>query len=125
MATAWIQKHDFSAEELGYLSKNEMVVAFDSFDWPAELAHGVAGDPNATCPPGFGINRGANVLHLCPYDNENMFFHLHYKSQVKFLGIVPISRNKSHYVESYPVQNAQKIISRFMDDDLTAILGIK
>ena len=125
MATAWLQRYDYSSEELGDLSRTEMVAAFNSLDWPSELSQGNEDDPNANCPPGFGINQGANTLHLCPYDARNMFFHLHYEVDARFLGIIPIKRNKNHYVESHPLNNAHKVISHFVDNDLRPILEIK
>ncbi|UWQ98795.1 hypothetical protein K3729_15440 [Rhodobacteraceae bacterium S2214] len=125
MATAWLQMHDFSSKELGNMSRAEMLVAFDSVDWRAERSKNSEDDPNTNCPPGFGINLGGNILHLCPYDDHNMFFHLHYEADARFIGIVPIKRKRSHYVESYPVGDAPKVITYFMLNDLRRILEIR
>ena len=120
MATAWLQRHDFSSEELGNMSKTEMLAAFDSVDWRAERSQGNEDDPNKNCPPGFGIVLGGNILHLCPYDDNNMFFHIHYETDARFFGIVPIKRKRSHYVESCPISHAPKVISYFMMNDLNS-----
>ena len=76
-------------------------------------------------PQSLGINKGANCLHLCPYDTLNMFFHFDYEIDVKRLGFIKVKRKKNHYVESYPILNASKVIRHFMYDDFNSILAIK
>ena len=125
MATAWLQRHDFSTEELGELTKTEMVTAFRGLDWAAELARSNDSDADQTWPPGFGINQGANILHLCPFDARHMFFHLHYEGDAKFLGVFPTRKKRSHYVENHPLQSAHIVISDFMDNNFAPILGIR
>lgn len=101
-----------------------MIAAFNSQDWKGELSRVREDDPDLNCPPGFGINSGANILHLCPYDARDMFFHLHYEVDARLLGLIPITRTKSNYVESYPIDKAHNVISHFMNDDLRAILEL-
>ena len=124
MATAWVQKHDFSAVELGELSKAELFAAFDKVDWRAELSRYNEDDPKACCAPGFGIILGANILHMCPNDANTMFFNLHYETETRFLFFIPMKRKKTHYVESYPLIHAHKLISHFMASDLRSIIGL-
>lgn len=125
MATAWLQRHDFSSIELGNFSPEGILAAFDGVDWQFELSQFDADSPDRSCPPGFGIKLGGNILHLCPFDTRNMFFHIHYEAPTRFLGIVPFRRKRSHYVESHPVRRAHRVISQFLETDLEPILGIK
>lgn len=79
-------------------------------------------DADETCPPGFGINQGANILDLCPFDARHLFFHLHYEGDAKFSGVFPSKKKRSYYVENHPLQNAHIVISDFIDNNFAAIL---
>lgn len=124
MATAWVQKYDFSCDELGELSEGELIAAFEAVDWPLALSKVDVDNPNACCPPGFGINAGPNILHLCPEDTKNMFFHLHCETTHKILGLFPVKRKQTKDVSSYPLKNARTLIRQFMAGDYAAIQAI-
>lgn len=124
MATAWVQHFDFSATELGTLSERALIKAFEEVDWQNELSKVDAKSDHNSCPPGFGINKGPNILHLCPQDKTTLFFHLHFETSKKFLFLIPFTQKRSHDVDTYPIRKAPWLISQFMAGSYEAILNL-
>ena len=81
----WIQRHDYSYEELGINTPEKAVGAFEEFDWSDEIQKGKESEEDS-CSPGFGIvSDDRYVLHLCPRDSGDCLIHFHYPHKEKYL----------------------------------------
>ncbi len=82
--TGWIQKHDFSAKELGTLLESVALKALYGFDWDSERA---TTQERETCCPGMGlIADDGTILHIIPLPEGNLIHH-HWKREKKYLGL--------------------------------------
>lgn len=93
--TGWIQKHDFSYDDLGILSKRGAIETLNDFDWDSEslkeeteIERG-----HEACNPGMGlIAEDGTILHIVPSKKGNLI-HLHWKQETKILGLFRRSRS--------------------------------
>lgn len=131
MFSYWIQKHDYSSIEETDVSVNEAIDAFKSFDWGNELKS-IEDDPKLEkdCPAGIGIHNGfgqnkkAVLLHICPKDKDSVFFNFHYPLKKKFMGIFPYISDKIYYLESYPIEKVQELIHAVFNNNYDHILKL-
>ncbi|MEM7221648.1 MAG: hypothetical protein AAF495_01630 [Pseudomonadota bacterium] len=132
MFSYWIQCHDYGSEDFGAVSLNGAIEAFESFDWARVLALFDEDDDARNCPPGMGLHDGfgsgnpeTRLLHLCPIDEQSLFFNLHYPRKRKWLGFIPTKSQEIHYANPYPRRQVPLLIRQFAEDDLAAIIAGK
>ncbi len=101
----WIQKHDFSAEDVANVTVQQAIAGWQDFDWAAELAAFDEADNRKNCPAGFGLHNGYDhtknserlLLHVCPINEDDAFLNYHYMVDGKVLGLFA---SKSERIES-------------------------
>ena len=131
MFSYWIQKHDYSSIEETDVSENDTVNAFKAFNWENELKS-FEDDPalGKDCPAGIGIhngfgqNKNAVLLHICPKDQDSVFFNFHYPHKKKFIGIFPYTSEETYYFESYPLEKVQELIHAVFNNNYDHILKL-
>ncbi|MDJ0983497.1 MAG: hypothetical protein QNI94_17875 [Kiloniellales bacterium] len=117
----WIQKHDYSSDEVTDVSGAQAVAAWETFDWAAELAAVDESDEGQNCPPGFGLHNGYDnksnperaLLHVCPTDAEFAFANHHHMVEGKFLGLFTSRREQIDYIERLPRSEVPELIRLF------------
>jgi len=124
MINYWIQKSDYSSEEWKNVEQVEIVEAFSSFSWAAELGRFDVDDQDNNCPAGIGIDINDVLLHICPNDKESVFFNYHYAKDVKILGLIPSTKKAIHYVERIPVSMVESLINLHVSGKKEEILAI-
>jgi hypothetical protein len=88
----WIQKADLSAQDFQPITSFEAVKIFQNYDWNSELSNRrqLEEDGKDFCDPGIGfVSSDQRILHVCPLDSHNAYFHYHFMKQSKFLGLIP------------------------------------
>lgn len=81
----WIQRHDYTYEELQVDTAAEAVEAFESFDWAEEIVQ-VKESDDESCPPGFGmVTAEGCILHIVPGEEGDCLVHFHYPEKKRFL----------------------------------------
>ena len=91
----WIQRADFSAEDLEAVSPAELCSAFERHDWAGEerFRQSLESEGKEWCPPGFGlVPDDGRLLHICPGDKGSAQYHYHYPERRRVLGIIPLQR---------------------------------
>lgn len=91
----WIQRADFSAQDLEAGSVSDLCSAFERHDWAAEEEFRLTleSDGKECCPPGFGVVPGdGRILHICPDAKGSAQYHYHYSDRRRLLGIIPLGR---------------------------------
>lgn len=73
---------------------------------------------------GFGRNKNAVLLHICPKDKEAVFFNFHYPKKKKFIGIFPYTSEETYYLESYPLEKVHELIHAVFNDKYEYILKL-
>ena len=124
MIKYWIQKSDYSSEEWDNVSKIDILEAFRSFDWAAELDKFDIDDHENNCPCGIGIDINEVLLHICPNDKESVFINYHYVKHGKILGLIPSTKNAIHYVEQIPISMVESLINSHFSGKKEDILSI-
>ena len=119
----WIQKHDYSADDFDVNTVEEIIEAFKCFDWSNEI-RSLADETDKNCPPGLGINSQDQLLHICPVDEEFVFFNYHYKENGKILGLFNTIKNRTHYVAKYPIKEISSLLTLYAVSNQSAILAI-
>ncbi len=123
MTDYWIQKSDFSSDEVKNSARRDIHDAFDKFDWNAELKEFDKIEENG-CPPGFGVIQNGKILHICPKDLKEVYFFYHYTKRSKFLGLISHKSEEVHMVTYYEFKNVHKLIDIFLDGKENEILDI-
>jgi hypothetical protein len=131
MFSFWIQKHDYSSIEKADVSENEAINAFKNFDWENELKS-FADDPalGKDCPAGIGIhngfgqNKNAVLIHICPKDKDSVFFNFHYHKKRKFIGLFPYFTEEIKYAESFQFENVPELIHAAFNGNYDYILKL-
>lgn len=131
MFNYWIQKHDYSSIEETDVSEIDTINAFKNFDWENELKS-FEDDPalEKDCPAGIGIhngfgqNKNAILLHICPKDKDSVFFNFYYPQKRKFIGIFPYTEEKKYYLESYPLEKLPELIHEVFKLNFDFILNL-
>jgi hypothetical protein len=93
----WIQRADFSATDYDPVEIGEAVRAFESHNWPRELAFFSDLERAGTecCPPGIGfVDQNGQILHICPRVDGSTMVHYHFTVSRKLLGLIPISESR-------------------------------
>lgn len=116
----WIQRADFSAQDLRAVDVSRAVRAFEEVDWERELAarrsREAAGEE--PCDPGMGFVPGdGRILHICPLEAGRAYAHYHYMEKSKVLGLFTISTPKNRMVPGFERAAVPEYITRFFDDD--------
>ena len=117
----WIQKHDFSADDVKDVTVQQAVAAWEAFDWATELAACDEANDRKNCPPGFGLHNGYDnksnperaLLHVCPTDAEFAFANHHHMVEGKFLGLFTSRREQIDYIERLPRSEVPELIRLF------------
>ncbi len=116
----WIQKHDYSSDEVTDVSAAQAVAAWESFDWAAELAAVDQGYEGRNCPPGFGLHNGydpgnpdRSLLHVCPIDADSAFLNYHHMAEGKVLGLFATRQERIDDVERLPRAAVAELIRLF------------
>jgi len=116
----WIQKHDYSSDEVADVTARQAVAGWEAFDWAEELAHVEERDEERNCPPGFGLHNGydpsnpdRSLLHICPIDGDFAFLNYHYMVDGKFLGLFATRREQIDYIERLPRAEVPELIRHF------------
>ncbi|MCB1087836.1 MAG: hypothetical protein KDM63_12375 [Verrucomicrobiae bacterium] len=77
----WIQRHDFSSEEIDGITVESVLERLRNTDWQAEsrLAAEKAAEGVEVCPAGLGlVHPSGSILHLCPDGSGGMMLHYQY-----------------------------------------------
>ena len=118
----WIQRHDFSYEELNINSSEEAVNAFENFDWKTELLN-LEESEEEVCPPGFGIVADdGHILHLCPKESGECLTHFHYPKKERILFFFKRKTLGTITRENFPWDNGILLIRRMFLGDLGEII---
>lgn len=129
----WIQRHDYTSQDFPAVDLDGAVAAFRDYGWAAELAAGGPED-GRNCPSGMGIHNGfgdldnddPRLLHICPFNETSVFFHLHYdrRETKRLFGLLTGRNQRDHYVETYPLEDVPHLIRLFYQGRLDDILAI-
>ena len=121
----WIQRADFTTEDLTASGAAEIQKVFRNRSWAGELhleqaRHGAGDD---SCPPGLGINfEDGRFLHICP-EAADLLVHYHYNHERRVFGIFP-TRSLRIITESVPYTAAEGLIACFVNGDHEGLLKI-
>lgn len=128
----WIQKHDYSSESVDESSLSDTLKAYSEFKWDLEIAKKQDDVEGKNCPPGIGITNGKSLrdkesflLHICPFNEESIFFNFHSHQPGTFLGISLGLKPDVHYVEMFPRNRVNELIKYVYAGDFDAILSIE
>jgi len=118
----WIQRHDFSYEELPISTYQQAVDAFEEFDWAEEILKEKELEEE-TCPPGFGIvSDDGHVLHLVPKETGECLIHFHYPHTEKYLFIFTRNLKKTITKENASWGESVLLMEQMFHADLDKIL---
>lgn len=127
----WIQRYDYSSHDFGIASVEEAIEAFNEFDWNLELSLRIEGSGDKDCPSGIGINTGYKknkskkfLLHICPENQNNIFFNLHYPVLKKYFGFIPYIKEEVYYANKIPKSKVPEIIRLFYKENFKEIIKI-
>lgn len=125
----WIQKTDYSTEEFPVSSKQQAINGFLNYDWKKELQKYDESNGNLNCPAGYGLHNGnkdgssfTTLLHICPIDEKQAFFNLHYNVEYKLFSIFKFKANKIMYKDKISFGDAAKVIELLYDSNIEATL---
>ncbi len=125
----WIQRHDYSSEDVSNVTVQEAIAAYARFDWQRELAAYDENSEDRSCPPGIGFHNGfdgqsteAMLLHICPKDATTVFLNFHRRSQKRFLGFWHTTNDDVRYAESVAGALVPDLIQDFFSLDQEPIL---
>ncbi len=128
----WIQRHDYSSDDVGESNLAQTIKAFNDFDWEFELSLFQENTDDKDCPPGIGINngkpldkKGGLLLHICLIDKQNVFFSFHYQKLSSIFGINIGTSAKVHHVAEYPRNKVSNLIEQFYAGEHDQILDIE
>ena len=128
----WIQRHDYSADDVSDSSLEQTMKAFNDFDWDLELSQFNENIEGKDCPPGIGINNGIPLnekrgflLHICPIDKQKIFFNFHYQKPSSIFGIRIGTSSEVYNVAEYPKSEVPNLIKQFYAGKYNQILEIK
>lgn len=120
----WIQRHDFSYEELSINSSKEAIAAFQDYDWKKEYSS-FNETSEECCPPGFGIvSEDRYILHLCPDDSGSCLIHFHYPVREKVLFFFTRDNEKVITRESVSWDEGILLIERMFLGNLEEMIDI-
>ncbi len=132
MTGYWIQRHDYSAEDVSESSFEQTIKAFNNFDWELELSQFKENVEGKDCPPGIGVTngkpldeKGGFLLHICPIDKNRVFFSFHFQKPSSFFGISMGTSAEVHHVDEYPRSEASSLIKQFYDEKYDHFLEIE
>ena len=94
----WIQRANFEAANVEAGSADDLIQAFGTHDWSAELRFRseLEARGDEWCDPGFGIVMGdGRILHLCPLDDGSLHCHYHHPEAKRVFGLIPASTTKT------------------------------
>ena len=128
----WIQRHDYSADDVSESSLEQTIKAFNDFDWALELSQFKENVEGKDCPPGIGINNGKPLneergflLHICPIDKHKIFFNFHYQKPSSIFGISTGTSAEIHHVTGYPKSEVSNLIKQFYAGKYDQLIAIK
>ena len=124
MIPYWIQKHDYSAEDLTAPNEAELYKAFINYSWDRELHEFDESDEERNCPPGMGIKHNDQLLHLIPLERSALSVNYHYNEEKKLLGLITTKREQTHHVAKFPKSGVKDLISHFLSGKHSEILAI-
>ena len=122
MFNCWFQKPDYESEELGKLSKEEVVAYFRGIDrakWDKETRRREEAKEEF-CPYGFGLNgENGEFVHIY-YDGPGVGGPLtvlvEKRSKKKLLGLIPCAGKASRYIEGKSFEECPAVIEKAYDD---------
>ena len=119
----WIQKHDYSSDEVADVTAEQAVAGWEAYDWSAELKASAGPDEEKDCPPGFGLHNGYNpgnqersLLHICPIDEALAFLHFSHVVDRKLFGLFATKKEQIEYVERLPRAEVPDLIRLYCSD---------
>lgn len=119
----WIQSFNFESTELTDISHDQAKKLFAEYNWSTELSN-CNKSSDESCVPGFGlIGPDKTILHICPQENDSCYVHYDYSVKKKFLGFIPISTSKSHYIKSISFIEAEKLIDYHFSNEKDKIIS--
>jgi hypothetical protein len=86
--TLWTQSSDYDSEDHGSVTLDKAAETIRTFPWTSELERQQQLKDD-TCPPGVGLVRGKEVLHVFATGSERWSVNLSFKRQGKLLGFLP------------------------------------
>ncbi|MEM9080985.1 MAG: hypothetical protein AAGC74_09875, partial [Verrucomicrobiota bacterium] len=96
MPTAWIQKPDFSSEEISEATPEELMVIFRKIDWAKHILERKKREQTGqeVCDSGFGIVfQEGEILHLIEPEAAPYRGFYHHQEKGKLLGVFPTSKD--------------------------------
>lgn len=131
ISNCWIQKTDYKSLNYEINSTNEAIDLFTNFDWISELNKYKEDDDNNNCPTGIGYHDGVKdgtefnkLLHICPIDENYVFFNLHYPIEKKLFGIFKYRSSKIYYNEKISISYVPQLIKLFNISDFKEIIKL-
>jgi hypothetical protein len=111
----WLQRHDFTTDDLSDRSRDECLALLASHDWASELARYEAAlaDNRARCPPGMGFVDAGRTLHIMPVHGGRS--HYHYSSDHPVRLFALFGANRSLNVWNIPDQHRANLLSLHYD----------
>lgn len=112
----WIQHADFDTEDLGEISRDEAIRAFQDHDWIAENAkfNEIEKSGKENCPPGMGFNAdGVGILHICPDKNGKALCFFHGRKKIKIFGFLPWTMKRNYEWSDVPISSIPDFIAAF------------
>jgi hypothetical protein len=108
----WIQRTDFSSEEYGDTEPGEAKRIFRDFDWASELARfEPEQEAHTCCACGMGLHSedSSLILHVCPRDSQDVFFHFDWPKRKRFLWFRWLGQAQAHAAH-YPKVQVPRLI---------------
>ena len=108
----WLQRHDFSSDDLTDPSIEFSLLTFKTFDWQSEitLAEKALDAGVDCCSAGLGlVHEDGRILHIVQQASGDANVHYSYTEQKKILGMIQVSRHTNKTVEAYSLMHTEEI----------------
>ena len=116
----WIQKADLTVREFPPADALDAVAAFQQHDWQAELAMRAELEESGgeLCDPGLGfVDSGPRILHICPLDGTDVYFHYHFQQSRKVLWLFPVTVQMTSSNMRMNSQRMPEVIQNFFSEN--------
>jgi|MudIll2142460700_1097286.scaffolds.fasta_scaffold199633_1 hypothetical protein len=124
----WIQHSNFKSDEYEDISCSEAISIFKKHNWSheAEILKQLEQEGKENCPFGIGfVSDEMGILHICPNSDKNATCFFHQNIVDKFLGFIPITKQKTYDALNIPLQRIPNMIEDFFNKKVENLKRIK
>ena len=119
--TAWLQRYDFSSEDLEIPDASVAKEIIRRFDWAreCELERRHKGE---TCPAGLGLLiNDSHILHICPRSDGSSLVHYHFPKRRRLFGLFPVTSEGLLTWPDLPSDKVELMIDCYFHGDHASI----